>query len=74
MADADDVRAVKRRLAPRLLGLDGVTGVGVRGKHLAVYLDGPREATRQRVAAVVAAEAPGTVVEYVESGPLRRLT
>jgi hypothetical protein len=72
--DERDVSAVKQRLAPRLLGLEGVTGVGARGGRLTVYLDGPRDETRRRVAAIVAAEAQGTVVEFFEGGTFRRLT
>ena len=64
--------AVKRRLASRLLAFDGITGVGVRNGRLAVYLDGPREATRRRVAALVNLEAPGIALEYFESGEFRR--
>jgi hypothetical protein len=69
----DDLRSVKQRLAPRLLAIDGVTGVGLREGRLAVYLDGPREAARQQVQALVGARAPGTVVEFFESGELRRI-
>ena len=69
----DDLRSVKQRLAPRLLGIDGVTGVGLREGRLAVYLDGPRDAARRQVQALVGALAPGTVVEFFESGELRRV-
>lgn len=69
----DDLRSVKQRLAPRLLAIDGVTGVGMREGRLAVYLDGPRDAARRQVSALVGVEAPGTVVEYVESGEFRRV-
>ena len=69
----DDLRSVKQRLAPRLLAIDGVTGVGLREGRLAVYLDGPRDAARPQVQALVGALAPGTVVEFFESGELRRV-
>ncbi len=70
---ADDLRSVKQRLAPKLLAVDGVTGVGMREGRLAVYLDGPRDAARRQVSALVEAEAPGTIVEYFESGEFRRV-
>ena len=69
----DDLRSVKQRLAPRLLAIDGVTGVGLREGRLVVYLDGLRNAARQHVQAFVEAQAPGTVVEFFESGELRRI-
>ena len=69
----DDLQAIKQRLSPRLLTIDGVTGVGIREGRLAVYVDGPRDAARQEVRALVGAQAPGTVVEFFESGELRRV-
>jgi hypothetical protein len=70
---SNDLRSVKQRLTPRLLAIDGVTGIGLREGRLAVYLDGPRDAARQQVQALVGAQAPGTVVEFFESGELRRV-
>lgn len=65
---------MKRRLAPRLLGVEGVTGVGVREGCLVVYLDSRREATLRRVAALIEAESPRTPFECVVTGPFRRTT
>jgi len=69
----DDLCSVKQRLAPRLLAIDGVTGVGLREDRLVVYLEGPGDGARRRVSALVEGEAPGTVVEYFESGEFRRV-
>jgi hypothetical protein len=55
MADSDPLAVAKRRLSRRLVDEPGVSGVGIRGDRLVVYLasDGPgvrakaREAARQ---------------------------
>jgi hypothetical protein len=68
---SDDLSSVKRRLSARLLAIDGIAGVGVREGKLVIYLERPDDDARRKVSALVAVEAPGTVVEYVESGEFR---
>ncbi len=66
-----NLREVKRRLSPRLLDIDGVSGVGLPGGALTVYLAKNTDAVRNGVAAVVESEAPGVPIAYVETGPFR---
>ena len=54
-ADAD-VKALKNRVAPRLLAIDGVTGLGTPGGVLVVYLENDSAALRQQVDAALRAE------------------
>jgi len=63
---------IKRRLSPKLLPLECVSGVGVTGAKLAVYL--AREAAEdelKRIRSLIDAEAPGTEVEFVTTGEFR---
>jgi hypothetical protein len=66
-----DLRALKARVSPRLLAIDGVTGVGIAGRTLAVYLEADSEAVRQEVAALLDAEAPGVPVSFTVTGWFR---
>lgn len=66
-----DVREVKRRLSPRLLGIRGVSGVGIPGGKLTVHLAEDSDAARKEVETVLASEAPGTTVAYVVTGAFR---
>ncbi len=67
-----DLREIKRRLSPRLLGIRGVSGLGIPGGRLTVYLVEDSETVRKEVEAALAAEAPGTAVAYVVTGAFRR--
>ncbi len=63
---------IKRRLSPKLMPLEGVSGVGVSGGKLAVYL--VREAAEEelkKIRALIDSEAPGTEVEFVTTGEFR---
>ena len=51
-----DVKALKNRVAPRLLAIDGVTGLGTPGGVLVVYLDNDSAALRREVDAALRAE------------------
>ncbi len=51
-----DVKALKRRVAPRLLAIDGVTGLGTPGGVLVVYLENDSAALRSEVDAALRAE------------------
>lgn len=63
---------VKRRMSPKLMPIENVSGVGVAGGKLAVYLvrDAADEEMR-KIRALIDAEAPGTPVEFVITGEFR---
>lgn len=63
---------IKRRLSPKLMPLKSVSGVGVAGGKLAVYL--VREAAEKelkKIRELIDTEAPGTPVEFVRTGAFR---
>ena len=51
--DTTSLRELKRRVSPMLLSVPGVSGVGVSGGQLRVYLESESPALRKRVAGVV---------------------
>jgi len=63
MADSIDLTKVKSKLSKRLLNLAGVSGVGIRGSRIVVYLADDDPGVRRR-AEEVAREAgvPGRLV------------
>ena len=71
MESYTELQQIKRRLSPRLLGIKGVSGLGLPNGRLTVYLAEDSEVVRRDVAAVLAAEAPDTPVAYVATGPFR---
>jgi len=63
---------VKRRLSPKLMPLESVSGVGIAGGKLAIYL--VREAAEKelkKIRELVDNEAPGTQLEFVTTGEFR---
>ena len=66
-----DLQNLKKRLSAGLLNIGGVSGVGISGGTIAVYLDTDSEAVRQEVEKVVAAEAADVRVSYVVTGKFR---
>ena len=63
---------IKRRLSDRLLPLDFVSGVGGESSKLKIYLARELQpAEHQKVQKILDAEAPGTNVEFVASGPFK---
>jgi hypothetical protein len=66
-----DPAALKRRLSARLLGVEGVSGVGLPGGRLTVYLVSDSEEIRRRVREVVEQLAPGAEPLFEVTGPLR---
>jgi hypothetical protein len=64
----DRIRQAKRLLSSELLGIEGVTGVGVSDEALNVYL---AAGTERKVREVVDRLAPGTPIRFVTSGPVR---
>lgn len=69
---AGDLKALKRRLSPQLLALDGVTGVGIASGKLTVYLSEDLAALRRRLQRILKAEAPGVQVALVPTGVFRK--
>ena len=63
-----ELRSIKKRVAPQLLPMAGISGVGISGGRLAVYLEADSEAVRQAVAQVVGNAAPSVPVLFVVSG------
>ena len=51
-----DVTALKKRIAPRLLAIDGVTGLGTPGGVLVVYVENDSAVLRREVDAALKAE------------------
>jgi hypothetical protein len=74
MATLEEIRELKRRHSARLLGLPGVSGVGIErdddggGYALAIHLDG--DAANQLG---LPAELEGHRIKYIRSGPFRKL-
>ena len=56
--DANALKAAKDRLSPNLLRVPGVSGVGIAGGKLHMYLADDSETARNAVRDVVQAEAP----------------
>ena len=64
----DTILEVKRRISDALLDGGGVSGVGVRGKNIVVYVESDDAATRTRVEQVASRLAPGVTVVYEVTG------
>jgi hypothetical protein len=70
--DPDALRAVKERLSPDLLRMPGVSGVGISGGKLRVYLSEDSDTLRKAVRARVDAEATDAEVGFEVTGRFRR--
>jgi hypothetical protein len=66
-----DLRELKQRVSPRLLRIPGVSGVGIHGGRLIVYLVEESEALQQEVAGVLESERADIPVNYVVTGVFR---
>jgi len=68
-----DVMKLKRLVSSRLLQIPGVSGVGLPGDRLTVYLDHDYDSDRLRseVRAVVRSIAPSAEVAFLVRGPFR---
>lgn len=66
-----DPISLKRRLSPLVLSVKGVSGVGVPGGRLTVYLETEDDTVRASVRQVVAKAAPGTTPEFVVTGSFK---
>lgn len=62
---------VKRLASPRLLEIPGVSGVGLRGDRLTVYLDSDSRRLRKQVQAIVKSISPSAEVTFLVTGPFR---
>jgi hypothetical protein len=71
MSAKEDVAALKRRLSPLLLDVSGVSGIGLPGGLLTVYLERDDGEVRRRVAHIVDTAAPGAAVRFEVTGPFQ---
>lgn len=69
---AETLLEVKRRISDALLDIDGVSGVGLRGNRVVVYLESDAAGTRKRVEKVTTRLAAGVTVEYEVTGGFRK--
>lgn len=63
---------VKRRISDALLDAGGVSGVGLRGKSVVVYLESDDAKIKQRVAKMASGLAPGVPVVYEVAGRFKK--
>ena len=62
------LRRAKSRVSPALLQTPGVSGVGVHGGKLMVYLVTDSEDVREKVQAILLSNAPEVAYEYKVTG------
>jgi hypothetical protein len=67
-----DALALKRLLSPLLLAIEGVSGLGVPGGQLTIYLEADDADVRRRVSEIVARAAPGATPRFEVTGPFRK--
>jgi hypothetical protein len=68
----NELQSLKQRLSPVLLGIPGVSGIGITKGQLAIYLVEDSAQVRRDVAAVLQREAPGAAADYVVTGRFKR--
>jgi hypothetical protein len=68
VAEQESLRDLKRKLSDTLLNERGVSGVGLRGDSIVVYLEDDDPETRQRVERMARALAPDTTVRLEVTG------
>jgi len=73
MSEAEDLDSLKRRLSPHLMGIEGVTGVGLGDSQVNVYLEADTTTVRDKVHRVVAELAPGAPIQFVVTGQFSAL-
>jgi hypothetical protein len=73
VADTQDARELKRTVGAHLLEIAGVSGVGVRGGRLTVYLERDDPAVRRQAEEVVGRLSPGASVAFKITGRFRAL-
>jgi hypothetical protein len=67
----EDPKDVKQLVSPRLLEIPGVSGVGVPGDILTVYLERDSDQVRRKVRAVVNTVAPSADIAFSVTGRFR---
>jgi len=68
MTDQNALTQLKRQVSSKLLDLPGVSGVGLRGDSLVVYLATSEAALRERALSIIRDLAPGRPVIVEVSG------
>jgi hypothetical protein len=63
---------VKRRISDALLDIDGVSGVGLRGDRVVVYLESDDAGTRTRVQKIATRLASEVAVVYEVAGRFKK--
>ena len=75
MASVDDLRAVKRKYSAQLLRTPGVCGVDIEvGESGDAVLKVHLDTQDPKVRAVLPTELDGFPVQYVYTGPIRKLS
>ncbi len=69
----DELDALRARLAPELLAIQGVAAVGNSSEALNVYLSAESEAVRRQVEEIVRRYAGEAPIHFVVSGDFRSL-
>jgi len=72
MPDGERLSQLKGRVSARLLSLPGVSGVGISGGSLVVYLRVDDPGARARALGIVAEEDPEAPVTFTVTGPFRK--
>ena len=72
MSAPPDTLELKRRLSPLVLGIEGVSGLGLPGGRLTIYLETDDADVRRRVLDIVAKAAPTATPRFEVSGPFRK--
>jgi hypothetical protein len=68
----DDLAGAKKRVSDSLLPLDFISGVGIQGSGLTVYLARAlAPAEERRVKKILNTEASGKPVEFIETGEFK---
>jgi len=72
VAEPKNLVDLKRRLSARLLADQDVTGVGIRGEQIVVYLARDNEGVRRRAGAVAKDVAGGVPLVFEVTGQIRK--
>ena len=72
MASNDQLQEAKRRTSGALLALAPVSGLGISGGKLVVYLAEDSEAIRNQVLEIVRQQAPGVEATIVVTGAFEK--
>jgi hypothetical protein len=73
MYRSDELDALRTRLAPELLAIDGVAAVGSSSDALNVYLSAENEAVRRQVQGAVGRYGSEVPIKFVVSGDFNLL-